>query len=106
VLDFGDNTFVMLQAQTVSQAHGQGLELGAERGSIVFGGGGFRVYERTDEIGTWGRGERLLAEGQPIPKAPGEERTTACTSWPILCTWSTVSQKIGSPAPAPSTPAM
>jgi predicted dehydrogenase len=74
VLDFGDNTFVMLQAQTVSQAHGPGLELGAERGSIVFGGGGFRVYQRTDEIGTWGRGERVLAEGQPIPKAPGDER--------------------------------
>jgi predicted dehydrogenase len=74
VIDFGDNTFVMLQAQTVSQAHGPGLELGAERGSIVFASGGFRVYERTDEIGTWGRGERLLAEGQPIPKAPGEER--------------------------------
>jgi predicted dehydrogenase len=74
VLDFGDNTFVMLQAQTVSQAHGPGLELGAERGSIVLGGGGFRVYERTDEIGTWGRGERVLAEGQPIPRAPGDER--------------------------------
>jgi predicted dehydrogenase len=74
VLDFGDNTFVLLQAQTVSQAHGPGLELGAERGSVVFGGGGFRVFERSDEIGTWGRGERLLAEGQPIPRAPGDER--------------------------------
>jgi len=74
VLDFGDNTFVLLQAQTVSQAHGPRLELGAERGSVVFGGGGFRVFERSDEIGTWGRGERLLAEGQPIPRAPGDER--------------------------------
>jgi predicted dehydrogenase len=73
LLDFGDNTFVLLQAQTISPAHAPSLELGAERGSIVFGSGGYRVFARTDEIGTWGRGERLLAEGQRIAPAPGDE---------------------------------
>jgi predicted dehydrogenase len=73
VLDFGDNTFVLLQGQTVSPAHAPGLELGAEGGSIVFSGGGFRVLARSDEIGTWGRGERVIAEGTPLARAPGDE---------------------------------
>jgi predicted dehydrogenase len=73
VLDFGQNTFVLLQAQTVSPAHGPSLELGAEQGSVVFNGGGFRVFARTNEIGTWGRGEQVIAEGTPIPPAPGDE---------------------------------
>ncbi len=73
VLDFGNNTFVLLQAQTVSYAHAPALELGTEQGSIVFERGGYRVYARTDEIGTWGRGERVIAEGAPIPRPPGDE---------------------------------
>jgi predicted dehydrogenase len=73
VLDFGQNTFVLLQAQTVSPAHGPSLELGAEQGSVVFSGGGFRIFARTNEIGTWGRGEQVIAEGTPIPPAPGDE---------------------------------
>lgn len=73
VLDFGQNTFVMLQAQTVSSAHGPSLELGAEGGSVVFGGGGYRAFARTGDIGTWGRGEQVIAEGAPIPPPPGDE---------------------------------
>lgn len=49
--------------------------------------------------------ERLLAFGQPIPKPPGEEHNYGLHILADICTWSTVSPRIGSPAPAPSTPA-